>query len=166
MNRNPIRTAGKGTETLPVPMDRLLLVDDHAPTRQALNNVLQGWSFATSTAANVREAQNAVLTEKPFTVIISDYNLPDGNGLGFLDWLRREMQIYVPFLLISGGVSHAPSAADGYDFLEKPFEVAELRSILERLVRTNPPIAAPSSLTVAQEAMASVYARSKVRQDG
>jgi DNA-binding response OmpR family regulator len=140
-------------------MERLLLVDDHAPTRQALSNVLRGWSFATSTAANIREAQSAVLTEKPFTVIISDYDLPDGNGLEFLDWLRREMQIDVPFLLISARLTHALSAAGGYEFLAKPFRMQELRSRLEQLVRLNPQTAAPSSLSAAQEAMASVYAR-------
>jgi DNA-binding response OmpR family regulator len=166
VNRNTIRTAGNGNETLPVPIERLLLVDDHAPTREALNNVLRAWCFATFTAANVRQAQNAVLTEKPFTVIISDYDLPDGSGLEFLDWLRQEMQIYVPFLLISAGMTHAPSAADGYEFLAKPFSAEELRSRLDQLVRLTLQTAAPSSLTVAQEAMASVYARSKPRQDG
>ena len=79
----------------------------------------------------------------------------------FLDWLKREMLLRVPFLLISGGVTREPSAADGYEFLAKPFQMEEFRDRLEQLscLRLEPDTS--FSLTTAQEAMASVYARSK-----
>lgn len=154
-----IRIGEKTDAHLPVPIKRLLLVEDDAPMRETLGEMVQMWSFAPSVAANFREARTAVLAEEPFTIIVSDYHLPDGNGLEFLDWLRREMLIYVPFLLISGGVTRKPSAADDYEFLAKPFRMEEFRSRLEKLSCLELQPAPSYILTPAQEAMASVYAR-------
>jgi DNA-binding NtrC family response regulator len=165
MSATAISTAEKRNEHLPGPTRRLLLVDDDEPLRNVLNEVVQEWSFATSTAATLQQARDVVLTEEPFTVIVSDYELPDGNGLGFLNWLRREMRIPVPFLLISGGVVRVPAAADDYEFLAKPFRMEELRSSLEKLSCPQLQPAAPYRLTPAQEAVASVYARSKPPKD-
>jgi DNA-binding NtrC family response regulator len=143
---------------LPVPTKRLLLVEDDAPMREALSEMVQEWSFAPSVAANFREARNAVITEEPFAIIVSDYHLPDGNGLELLDWLKREMLIHVPFLLISGGVTRTPSATDDYEFLAKPFLMGEFRRRLEKLSSLKLQPVASYTLTPAQEAMASVYA--------
>jgi DNA-binding response OmpR family regulator len=109
--------------------------------------VVQTWSFATFTAATVQQVQDVALTEEPFAVIVSDYQLPDGNGLGFFDWLRRDMQIYVPFLLISGGVISTPCAGDDYKFLAKPFLMEEFHSRLEELSFFKVQPAASSRLT-------------------
>jgi DNA-binding NtrC family response regulator len=127
--------------------------------------MLQEWSFAPSMAATFLEARNAVLTEEPFAVIVSDYHLPDGTGLEFLDWLYREVGLQVPFLLISGGLTRAPSAAYKYEFLAKPFLMEKFRQRLEKLVSVKPQAAISSNLTVAQEAMASVYARYRSPKD-
>jgi DNA-binding NtrC family response regulator len=126
--------------------------------RVGFKQVLREWSFAPSLAASFREARNIVLTEEPFAVIVSDYHLPDGNGLELLDWLKRELGVQVPFLLISDGLPRAPSAADGYEFLAKFFLIENLRNRLEKLCRVKPQTATSFNLTVAQEAMASVYA--------
>ena len=158
MNAKAIRTAVESHEQLPGPTKRLLLVDDNEPLREVLNEVVQNWSFAASTAATLQQARNVILTEKPFTVIVSDYQLPDGNGLEFLDWLRQDMRIHVPFLLMSGRVMRSPSATDDYRFLAKPFLMDEFRTHLEELSGLPlPPV--PYRLTHAQEALASVYAR-------
>jgi DNA-binding response OmpR family regulator len=138
MNSIATRTAEKRDAPVPGTTRRLLLVEDHAPLRNALNEVVQTWSYATSMVATLRQAQNVVLSEEPFAVIVSDYELPDGNGLGFLGWLRWDMQIHVPFLLISGGVVPARSAADDYEFLAKPFLMEEFRSRLEELSYLKP----------------------------
>lgn len=165
VKRNTIRTASERDGCSPVPGRRVLLVDDNVIVTEVLSKLARDWSFAASTAATLQQAQNIVVTEEPFTVIVSDYQLPDGNGLEFLDWLRREMGIYVPFLLISGGAVPAPSDADDYEFLAKPFLMEEFRSRLEELSRVKLQPAASYNLTTAQEAAASVYARSKPPKD-
>jgi hypothetical protein len=56
------------------------------------------------------------------------------------------------------GLPRTPSAADGYEFLAKFFLIDNFRNRLEKLCRVKPQTAATFNLTVAQEAMASVYA--------
>jgi DNA-binding NtrC family response regulator len=133
VNPETSRTARERNEDVLIPSKRVLVVEDDALMRELLGELLQDWSFAPSLTASVREAQDAVLTEKPFTVIVSDYHLADGNGLGILDWLRREMQIPVPFLLISGEMTLASVVADDYEILAKPFRLQEFRNCLEKL---------------------------------
>lgn len=145
----------------PAPTKRLLLVDDNLVLTEALDQVMQCWSFATSTAATVKQAQNVVLKEEPFTFIVCDYFLPDGNGLEFLEWMRQSRQNPVPFLLISGGVLPGSCAAHDYAFLAKPFLMEEFYSRLEGL---RDPLLQPAvtySLSPMQEAAAAVYARSR-----
>jgi len=127
--------AEKKTESLPVTWKRLLLVDDDAPTRDGLNKALHEWSFATATAATLAEAHRVVLTEESFAIIVCDYRLPDGDGLEFLDWLRREQRLHVPFLLISGGVIPGPPPGENYEFLAKPFAMEEFHTVLLELER-------------------------------
>ena len=158
MEQDTIGNAGERTENSPVPNRRVLVVDEDALMRVGFGGVLKEWSFAPSLAASFREARNIVLTEEPFAAIVCDYHLPDGNGLELLDWLKRQVGVEVPFLLISDGLARAPSAADGYEFLSKFFLIENLRNRLEKLCRVKPQAAAPFNLTVAQEAMASVYA--------
>ena len=157
--------AGQESDSSLGPPRRVLLVDDDIRMREVLDDALQGWSFATSLAGTFREAREVVLAEPPFAVIVSDYHLPDGNGLEFHDWLRRELLLAVPFLLISGGMLRTPSPADDYEFLAKPFRLQQFRDRVETLSRAPQPAVRAFNLTIAQEALASVYARSKPRPD-
>jgi DNA-binding response OmpR family regulator len=158
MEQDTIGNAGDNNAGSPVPNRRVLLVDEDKLMRAGYQQVLREWSFAPSLAASFREARNIVLTEEAFAVIVCNYHLPDGNGLEFLDWLKRELGVQVPFLLVSDGLPRAPTLADGYEFLSKFFLIENLRNRLERLCRVKPQTAAAFNLTVAQEAMASVYA--------
>jgi len=58
---------------------RILLVEDHEPTRIALTQLLLRRHFKVSTAATLAEARNLASTQR-FRVLISDLGLPDGNG--------------------------------------------------------------------------------------
>jgi len=158
MKQDANGNTGESGESSRVPNRRVLLVDEDALMRVGFQQVLREWSFAPFVAASFHEARNVVLTEEPFGVIVSDYHLPDGDGLEFLDWLKRELGVQVPFLLISDGLPHAPSTADGYEFLSKFFLIDNLRNRLEKLCRVKPQTVTSFDLTVAQEAMASVYA--------
>jgi DNA-binding response OmpR family regulator len=66
---------------------RLLLVEDHAPTRNALLQLLVTRKFDVSGAATIAEAWALVAKEK-FDFLVSDIGLPDGDGY----LLMRELQ--------------------------------------------------------------------------
>ena len=146
-------------ELSPTQPQRLLLVEDNDTLRLVLKEVLQGWSFVPAAVATVSQAQHTVLTSAPFAAVVSDYDLPDGTGLEFLAWLRRNTPTHVPFLLISGGVPRLPSAEDDYEFLAKPFPMEDFHRRLDGLISDDRLVADPYHVTPAQEAAASVYAR-------
>ena len=66
---------------------RLLLVEDHDPTRHALLRLLVSRKFDVSGAASIAEAWALVAKEK-FDFLVSDIGLPDGDGY----LLMRELQ--------------------------------------------------------------------------
>jgi len=129
-------TLAKTAKCQPGPTRRLLLVDDDQAMREILTEMVQGWAFAPTTAATFREARAVVATTAPFGLIVSDYHLPDGNGLEFRHWLKREALVQVPFLLISGGMARQPTVADDCEFLAKPFRMEVFRDRLERLCQS------------------------------
>jgi CheY-like chemotaxis protein len=67
---------------------RVLLVEDHAPTRAALKSLLLRSRFDVVTAANAAEAR-AVVQQGPFDLFVSDIGLPDGNGYELMREFRE-----------------------------------------------------------------------------
>jgi PAS domain S-box-containing protein len=58
---------------------RILLVEDHEPTRTTLTHLLSRRGFKVVPAASALEARQAAETQK-IDIVISDVGLPDGNG--------------------------------------------------------------------------------------
>jgi DNA-binding response OmpR family regulator len=58
----------------------VLLVEDHADTRSVLEMLLNRCGCQTVTARSLKDAR-ARLKEMSFDMLISDLNLPDGDGL-------------------------------------------------------------------------------------
>ena len=121
-------------------MDRILLVDDNPEIRELLGRLLEDWNYAVVTAASLAEARQAVLSNGPFKVVICDFDLPDGNGLQFLAWLRCERRDQGPFLLISGSTDFDGGHPMDFSFLAKPFRMEELCRRLEELVPGKPQV--------------------------
>jgi signal transduction histidine kinase/ActR/RegA family two-component response regulator len=67
---------------------RILLVEDHAPTRLVLENLLRRKGHEPTTAGSVSEAQHR-LTDHPFDVVMSDLGLPDGTGWELMSEVQR-----------------------------------------------------------------------------
>lgn len=102
--------------------------------RSMLIRVLISWGLIVRHADDLETAVRAVLVWGPFDVVICDQELPDGNGLIFLRWLREQV-ITIPFLLISGRPpSTAPKPSARFDFLAKPFNLSQLLHALDRLL--------------------------------
>ena len=119
-------------------MDRILLVDDNLEIRELLGRLLEDWNYAAVTAASLAEARQAVLTGGPFKVVICDFDLPDGNGLQLLAWLRWERRDHGAFLLISGSSDFDGDHASDFSFLAKPFRMEDLCRRLEELTNGKP----------------------------
>jgi len=115
----------------------VLVVDDEASVRNALERALRLEGFAVATAAGGREALDAV-AQRPPAVIVLDVTMPDLDGVSVVRRLRAG-GIDVPVCILSARdevedrVAGLQAGAD--DYLVKPFAIAELTARLQALLR-------------------------------
>ena len=67
---------------------RILLVEDHEPTRTALTHLLARRHYEVATAASLAEARS-VASKQNFDVLVSDIGLPDGSGYDLMAEFRE-----------------------------------------------------------------------------
>jgi DNA-binding response OmpR family regulator len=115
----------------------VLVVDDEAMVREALERALRLEGFAVSTAAGGREALAEVKLRPP-AVVVLDVTMPDLDGVTVLRRWRAE-GLDVPVCILSARdevhdrVAGLQAGAD--DYLVKPFALAELTARLQALLR-------------------------------
>jgi DNA-binding response OmpR family regulator len=115
----------------------VLVVDDDASVRQALERALRLEGFAVSTAAGGQEALQQV-AERPPAVIVLDVTMPDMDGIAVVRRLRAD-GLDLPVCILSARdevedrVAGLQAGAD--DYLVKPFALAELTARLAALLR-------------------------------
>ena len=123
---------------------RFLVVDDFSTMRRIVRNLLKELGFL-----NVDEAEDGVvalskLTGEHFDFIVTDWNMPNMDGLTLLQQVRANPQLkHLPVLMITAEakkeniVAAAQSGASGY--IVKPFTAGtlseKLNKILEKLER-------------------------------
>jgi two-component system, cell cycle response regulator len=108
----------------------ILLVDDHASTIRALEQLLTALGHEVLTAANGLDAWSLLQSHR-VQVVLSDWMMPGMNGLDLCHRIRdQDGQPYVYFVLLTGngGDEHRLEAlaAGVDDFLTKPFHKREL----------------------------------------
>jgi CheY-like chemotaxis protein len=80
---------------LPSPQQRrlrILLAEDHADTRTALERLLLRWGHEVRSAPTVSEAAAIALTYEA-DLLLSDIGLPDGSGIELLGKIRHDRDI-------------------------------------------------------------------------
>jgi two-component system chemotaxis response regulator CheY len=104
-----------------------LVVDDSRAVRKLLAQTLRELGFETTEAENGRAALAALEMEtRPFELILTDWNMPEMNGLDFLKAVRQEA-VYdsVPVLMVTTEteLEHmaAALAAGANEYIMKPF---------------------------------------------
>jgi DNA-binding response OmpR family regulator len=115
----------------------VLLVEDDAKLAKLLAKVFREEGDAATVCARAADAKK-LATEGDYDVIILDWMLPDGDGLGVCETLRRA-GVSTPVLMLTARgevadrVAGLRSGAD--DYLCKPFDVDELLARVEALLR-------------------------------
>jgi DNA-binding response OmpR family regulator len=115
---------------------RVLVVDDHAPTRTLIKTILEGEkydSFEIVEAATGTDCLKAMDKKGPFDLILLDVTLPDMDGYSVCRALRTvEDRVPIVFVTAKGDVKDfamgREAGADSY--LVKPINRAGLRSIV------------------------------------
>ena len=112
---------------------RVLLIDDEARVRTSLKMVLEP-NYEILQAADAQEGLDTFRKEGPDLVLL-DVILPGTDGLAVLQTLRSENRM-TPVIMLTGTKS-VKTAVDAMklgaaDYLSKPFDVEELRIVVDR----------------------------------
>ena len=122
--------------------DWILVVDDDEQLAEILSLTLEseGYQVRTcSTLARAAELVSAHLASQPFSLILLDIRLADGNGIEFLPRLREQCPNLPIFIITAhGDVDSAVEAftfgANGY--IKKPFRDGELKAQIAQSIET------------------------------
>ncbi|OHC62409.1 MAG: two-component system response regulator [Rhodocyclales bacterium GWA2_65_19] len=117
---------------------KFLVVDDFSTMRRIVRNLLKELGFT-----NVDEAEDgavalAKLRDGNFEFVVSDWNMPNMDGLTLLQNVRADARLKtVPFLMITAEakkeniIAAAQAGASGY--IVKPFTAATLQEKLDKI---------------------------------
>ncbi|HEX4696589.1 MAG TPA: response regulator [Candidatus Udaeobacter sp.] len=113
---------------------RILVVEDHSDTLEALSRLLTRFGHEISLADR---AQNALsmIDSKQFDVVLCDIALPDGSGYDVIAQAKRKQSIKAVALTGFGGIEDIERGKEaGFDFhLTKPVDFHELRTVLGQI---------------------------------
>ena len=118
-------------------MERILIVEDEAPMRTALADLLASEGYRVLTAADGEAGLQKALEEKPGLILL-DIMMPKLDGFALCAELRR-LGCETPVLMLTakGEVEDRVTGLDvgADDYLVKPFSTEELRARVRALLR-------------------------------
>ena len=115
---------------------RILVVDDARNMRRVLQALLGAHGYATDVAGDGDEAR-ALLKKTGYDVVITDLRMPHCDGMQLMRTIARSWpDTPVVFITAHGTVDTAVEAmrAGAFDFITKPFDEAELGSIVAKAI--------------------------------
>ena len=117
---------------------KILLVEDDAALRSALEELLLREGYEVAKVSNVRSAVEAMNVEIDLAML--DVGLPDGDGVSLCrQWRSEGIQTPILFLTAQDEELDVVRGLDagGNDYVTKPFRMQELLSRIRALLRRN-----------------------------
>ncbi len=115
-----------------------LIIDDEPDIRELLEITLGRMNIETTSAENVKQAKQA-LTDKEFSLCLTDMNLPDGNGLEIVEFCQKHCpDLPIAVITAHGNVDIAIESmkAGAFDFISKPVDLASLRKLVNIAIQS------------------------------
>ncbi|CNI73567.1 chemotaxis protein CheY [Yersinia mollaretii] len=117
---------------------RFLVIDDFATMRRIVRNLLQDLGFKNVDEAEDGQDALAKLRASDFDFVISDWNMPNLDGLQLLTEIRKDEKLNkIPVLMVTAEakkeniIAAAQAGANGY--VVKPFTAATLEEKLNKI---------------------------------
>ena len=113
---------------------KILFVDDDPMSREVMQSILEKYEFEVMVCNDGMEAKEAI-DHNHMDLIISDYKMPNMDGLQLLKVLREEGRD-IPFILITGygSIDSAMEAIKlgTVEYLTKPFDPKEIALVTQK----------------------------------
>lgn len=118
---------------------RVMVVDDMSTSRGLITQALDSFGIQNVSTASDGKSALALMGKAPVHLVISDYNMPEMDGLHLLHYLRSAPQTQkTGFLLITGKADPAIITKGKQlgmnNYLAKPFQNDQLKSAIEAIV--------------------------------
>ena len=137
----PLASPSPG-ESIPPARKTLLVVEDEESLRELEVDILGGAGFHVLQSGCVEEALRLAASAGPIHLLLTDFSLPDRNGLE-LAHRFRQLHPQAGIIMVSGSVVEPEGKAHGlehFSVMEKPFRFHELlRVVGEMLANSAPP---------------------------
>ncbi|MDR2450893.1 MAG: sigma-54 dependent transcriptional regulator [Candidatus Accumulibacter sp.] len=117
-------------------LPRVLVIDDEEDIRELLELTIMRMGLPVDCADSVAEAKRWLRKER-YSLCLTDMRLPDGEGLEIVRLIGAEYgQTPVAVITAYGSVDNVRAAykAGAFDYLEKPVELDELRTLIKSAV--------------------------------
>lgn len=118
-------------------MIRIQLVDDDPHILSALRRLLRPHGWETHAFTEIQSALDA-LAENEYAVIVSDYRMPEVDGVTYLQFAKQRQPRAMRMILSAYGdrqaMMQAINRAEIYRFLSKPWEEYELETALRAAI--------------------------------
>jgi len=109
----------------------VLLIDADVDSRLHVGEMLRALGMEVLAVSDLESAWRAIRRGCSFAAIVCESELPDGAGINFTHWLRRELVTTPVILLREEQSAHWPSNAF-FTSVAKPVEAGALRGALCR----------------------------------
>jgi DNA-binding response OmpR family regulator len=137
----PVRPAGSAALVQDALNGQTLLVVEDDPTLRELEaHVLRSSAFRVLESGTVTEALRVAGATSPIHLLLTDFSLPDGNGLELAHRFRG-LHPQAAILLASGSMAERSGKIDGLErfaMIGKPFLLSELLGRIRALLADPP----------------------------
>jgi two-component system, NtrC family, response regulator PilR len=135
----------------------ILVVDDEPDLRTIYELTLLREGYRVDTAENLQQAR-ACLESRVYDAVITDMRLPDGLGLSLITGLKaRHRSERCVVITAYGSTANAVEAlkAGAFDYLTKPVDLKQFRSVIAAALRSAPVLPAMQALQPGQSQLES-----------
>ncbi len=116
---------------------KVLVVDDEPDLLELLEMTLSRMGLDTTRAESVTQAVR-LLDSGPFDLCLTDWNLPDGEGLRVVEHItQKALDVPVAVITAFGSAENAVAAlkAGAFDYLAKPVALEQLRALVKQALK-------------------------------
>ncbi|MES2673264.1 MAG: sigma-54 dependent transcriptional regulator [Pseudomonadota bacterium] len=122
-----------------MPTKRVLIIDDEPDIRELLEITLGRMQLTTDCAENIARAKH-LLQQNTYDLCLTDMHLPDGNGLGLVEFIQQQFpRLPVAVITAHGSVDAAIESmkAGAFDFISKPVDLTVLRKLVTTAIQSS-----------------------------
>jgi len=117
---------------------KILVIDDSAAIRQSISFILQQEGYETIEAQDGQDGLNILAGSGPLDLIITDVNMPNLDGIGFIRKARELPAFkFTPILVLTtesqGTKMNEGKEAGATGWIVKPFNAEKLLGIVKKV---------------------------------